>query len=157
MRDCSSQLSPRADSSADQREQIVAIGLVGAGEKRQAPVMLDDPVVVVGKPEFVQRHVERAARRHQQDGDVQMPGGLRCIALGFFFGHCRSLELPPAPQTTWLSPRRLMRTSRWMLTFISRPNPSITVTIALPPYEISGSGTPTTGMRPITIAVLMNT
>ncbi len=43
-----------------------------------------------------------------------------------------------------------------MPTFINSPKPSITVTIAVPPYDTSGNGTPTTGISPITIAMLMN-
>ncbi len=65
MRDCSSQLSPRADNSLIKREQIVAIDFMRAGEKCEPAVMLDDAVVVLGKAELVQRIVERAARGDQ--------------------------------------------------------------------------------------------
>ena len=47
--------------------------------------------------------------------------------------------------------------SRCTCTDISSPKPIITVIIAEPPCETSGSGTPPTGMTPITIAMLTNT
>jgi hypothetical protein len=39
----------------------------------------------------------------------------------------------------------------------NRPILSIKVIIAVPPYDIKGSGIPTTGKRPITMAILINT
>ena len=42
--------------------------------------------------------------------------------------------------------------SRWIQALISRPKPIITISMAEPPWEISGSGTPPTGMEPVTIA-----
>ena len=40
---------------------------------------------------------------------------------------------------------------------MSKPNEIITDNIAVPPYDISGSGTPTTGIRPVIIEALENT
>ncbi len=40
---------------------------------------------------------------------------------------------------------------------IARPSAIISVIIAVPPYEISGSGTPTTGTSPVTMAMLIVT
>ena len=51
----------------------------------------------------------------------------------------------------------LNSTSRCTCTDISRPKPIITVIIAEPPCETSGSGTPPTGIAPITMAMLTNT
>ena len=48
-------------------------------------------------------------------------------------------------------------TSRCTCTDISRPKPIITVIIADPPCDTSGSGTPPTGIAPITIAMLTMT
>jgi len=45
----------------------------------------------------------------------------------------------------------------WRSIDINTPRHSITVICAEPPKLISGSGTPTTGARPITIAMLMET
>src|SRR5690348_4382138 len=105
-----------------------------AGEKSEPPVMLNDAVVILEKAHLIEGHVKRAARRHQQHRNMQPSGAFRHLAFSVFFGHRPSLPSALSRfQTTWLSPSRLMRTSRWMLTFISRPNPSITVTIALPP------------------------
>ena len=47
--------------------------------------------------------------------------------------------------------------SRWIWADSSSPKPSIVVSIADPPWEISGSGTPPTGMAPVTIATLTKT
>ena len=44
----------------DQREHIVAILLVRAGEEGEAAVMLHDPVVILRKTELGQRVIERA-------------------------------------------------------------------------------------------------
>jgi hypothetical protein len=57
---------------------------------------------------------------------------------------------------TQISPFRI-RESRCTRTERISPNPIITAIIEVPPNEISGSGTPTTGISPITIAVLMKT
>jgi len=56
----------------------------------------------------------------------------------------------------------LFRYQRTVLRFcrsidINTPRHSITVICAEPPKLISGSGTPTTGARPITIAMLIDT
>ena len=40
---------------------------------------------------------------------------------------------------------------------INSPTPIPSVIKAVPPYEISGSGTPTTGISPMTMAILMKT
>ena len=37
------------------------------------------------------------------------------------------------------------------------PKPAISVTIEVPPKETRGSGTPTTGTSPVTMAVFTNT
>ena len=37
------------------------------------------------------------------------------------------------------------------------PNPIIVANIELPPYDISGRGTPTTGSKPMTIPIFINT
>ena len=37
------------------------------------------------------------------------------------------------------------------------PNPAISVTMEVPPNDTSGNGTPTTGTRPVTIAVFTKT
>jgi hypothetical protein len=55
------------------------------------------------------------------------------------------------------SSSRLMRTARFTWALSTKPNPIIIVTIEVPPYETSGSGTPTTGTSPVTIATLMKT
>ena len=39
----------------------------------------------------------------------------------------------------------------------TNPNPTKTVNIAVPPYEINGSGAPTTGKIPVTIATFTKT
>ena len=39
----------------------------------------------------------------------------------------------------------------------NNPMLSIKVIMAVPPYDINGKGTPTTGKSPMTIAMLMNT
>ena len=46
-----------------------------AGQKRQPAVVLDDPVVVLGKAEFAQRVVERPARGNQKHRHVQPAAG----------------------------------------------------------------------------------
>ncbi len=123
----------------DQGKQIVAIVFVGAGQKGQPAVMLDDAVVIFGEAELAQRVVERPARGDEKHRDVQSAGGF------WRFRSRPSLLLEPIEykhqgvvrnrhhQPTRLSPSRLMRTSRWMPIFITRPNPNITVTRALPP------------------------
>ena len=40
---------------------------------------------------------------------------------------------------------------------MTKPNPAMMVSMTVPPWETSGSGTPTTGARPITMPVLINT
>ena len=93
--------------------------------------MLDDAVVVLEKAELVQRDVERPARGDEEHRHVQpcLPA-LRRVASRH---PSRPFAAPSTPQAIWLSPSRLMRTSRWMPTFINRPKPNITVTIAVPP------------------------
>ena len=44
-----------------------------------------------------------------------------------------------------------------MLAFIIKPKLISIDTIIVPPYEINGNGTPTTGIIPITIPILINT
>ena len=102
--------------------------------------MLDDAVVVLGKAELAERVVERAARGDEKHRDVQPAAGLRrFLSFGHRFSStaressAAGRRKPDADQPMRLSPCRLMRTSRWMPTFISRPKPSITVTIAVPP------------------------
>ncbi len=53
-----------------------------AGQKGQPAVVFDDAVVVLGKPEFAERIVERAARGDEKHRHVQMAAGLRCFVLG---------------------------------------------------------------------------
>ena len=38
----------------------------------------------------------------------------------------------------------------------NKPKLNNIVTIAVPPYDIRGNGTPTTGIKPITIEIFMN-
>src|SRR5260370_37111796 len=110
-----------------------------AGQKGEAAVMLDDAVVVLGKAEFFERVVEGAARGHQQHRHVQPASGLCGLCRFLLVGHEVS---SPGRQPSWLSPRRLILTSRWMPMFITRPNPSIIVIMAGSPPENNGRGTP---------------
>src|ERR1041384_7197670 len=68
---------------ADQREQVVAVVVMRAGEKRQAPVMLDDPVVILSKTELFEGVVERAARGNEQHRHMQPASRIRRF---LFFG-----------------------------------------------------------------------
>ena len=54
---------------------------------------------------------------------------------------------PSARRSVW---------SWWTFTQTINPSPIITVSIAVPPWDTSGSGTPTTGINPSTMATLMN-
>src|SRR5205814_8707393 len=58
---------------ADQREQVVAVVVMRAGQKGQAPVMLDHSVVILRKTELFEGVVERAARGNEQHRHMQPP------------------------------------------------------------------------------------
>jgi hypothetical protein len=61
---------------------------MGASQKSETAVMLDDTIVVLGKTQFGERIVERAAGGDQEHRHVQPPSALRRI----LFCHC---SLPP--------------------------------------------------------------
>src|SRR6266446_2498473 len=117
----------------DQGKQIVAILFVGTGQKGQPAIMFDDAVVILGEAELAQRVVERPARGDEEHRDVQPAGSFWCFLLGHRFSSSPSNIRSEAwcatgmSQPSRLSPCRLIRTSRWMPTFITRPNPNITV------------------------------
>src|SRR5215472_9936290 len=64
---------------ANEREHVIAILFMGAGQESEASVMLDDPVVVLGEAQFGQRVVERAARRNEERRDMQTTAALRRV------------------------------------------------------------------------------
>ena len=104
----------------DQREQIVAIVLVRAGQKGQPAIVLDDAVVVLGKPQLAERIVQRAARGDQKHRHVQTAASFRRFVLGHVVLNpsATGYRSPsPAPgdapgQSSRLSPQRLSRMSR---------------------------------------------
>lgn len=92
-------------------------------------------------------------------GQVIPEGGFDPILA--LFGSTGALFAQNAPSATGVaqaasraSPNSRLRCT---CTDISTPNPTITVIIADPPCETSGSGTPPTGIAPITMAMLTNT
>jgi hypothetical protein len=66
---------------ADQREHVVAILFMGAGQEGETAIVLDDAVVILGKAELRQRVVERATRRDEECRDMQASTALRRILL----------------------------------------------------------------------------
>ena len=56
----------------DQRVEIVAVGIVAAGDEGEPALVLDDAVVVLGEAQFVERVGQRALGRDQQRADVQL-------------------------------------------------------------------------------------
>ena len=84
----------------DQREQVVAIVFVRAGQKGEPAVVLDDAVVVLGKAQFAERIVERAARGDQKHRHVQTAAGLRRFVLGHVVLILAQQDtVPPTPGT----------------------------------------------------------
>src|SRR3984893_9521846 len=65
----------------DQREHVVAILLMRAGQESETAVMLDDPVVILGKTELGERIVKRAARSDEQRRHMQAAAALRRFLL----------------------------------------------------------------------------
>src|SRR5437868_8836719 len=62
---------PARRQFADQREHVVAILFMRAGQESETAIVLDDAVVILGKAELRQRVVERATRRDEERRDVQ--------------------------------------------------------------------------------------
>src|SRR5690242_19678436 len=79
---------------AYQGEQVVAILLMRAGQKRQPAVMLDYPIVVLGEAELFERIVERPARGDEKDGHMEPPPRFRRFVLGHPISS-RELGTPP--------------------------------------------------------------
>src|SRR5438105_846455 len=76
---------------ADQREHVVAILFMRAGQESETAIVLDDAVVILGKTELRQRVVERATRRDEERRDMQPSTALRRILLGH---DCSSRKKP---------------------------------------------------------------
>ena len=79
----------------DQGEEIVAIGVVAAGDEGEPALVLDHAVVVLGEAQLVERVRQRPLGRDQQRADMKLGVVARGGVGGIHTGHS------PSPSPSW--------------------------------------------------------